>query len=259
MRKLSAALLLFLFSHGAAAIPDGQALLEYSDAVRNPDRSFRLTVLLTSYKDEHLNQTTSLVLYSRADPNKGQYRSLLHFTNPSRDAGKLTLKNGKDLWIFDPRSKASVPISPQQRLLGQAANGDVVTANWGLDYTVTGVTEESILDGDRIRRDSYKLDLKARRPDVTYDTMELWIDKDGYRTRKAKFYAASKALLKTAYYRSYRNALGRDRPTETIIIDGVNSKWVTIMRYDDFAWQDVPDAWLQRDYLPRFQPVYRAE
>ena len=33
-----------------------------------------------------------------------------------------------------------------------------------------------------------------------------------------------------------------------------SSAWVTVMRYSDYAWRDVPDAWLQRDYLPRFKP-----
>ena len=48
--------------------------------------------------------------------------------------------------------------------------------------------------------------------------------------------------------------LGRERPTEVVIIDGLDPKWVTVMRHSDFAWRDVPDAWLQRDYLPRFKP-----
>jgi hypothetical protein len=26
------------------------------------------------------------------------------------------------------------------------------------------------------------------------------------------------------------------------------------LRYSDYAWRDVPDAWFQRDYLPRFRP-----
>jgi hypothetical protein len=59
--------------------------------------------------------------------------------------------------------------------------------------------------------------------------------------------------LKTAFYRQYRPALGNERPTEMVIIDGLNPKWVTIMRYSDYAWQDIPESWLQRDYLPRFK------
>jgi hypothetical protein len=29
---------------------------------------------------------------------------------------------------------------------------------------------------------------------------------------------------------------------------------VTVMRYSDWVKRDVPEAWLQRDYLPRFRP-----
>jgi hypothetical protein len=39
-----------------------------------------------------------------------------------------------------------------------------------------------------------------------------------------------------------------------VIIDGLDHAWVTIMRYSDYAWRDVPETWLQRDYLPRFKP-----
>jgi hypothetical protein len=26
------------------------------------------------------------------------------------------------------------------------------------------------------------------------------------------------------------------------------------MRYSDYAYREIPEAWLQRDYLPRFKP-----
>ena len=45
-----------------------------------------------------------------------------------------------------------------------------------------------------------------------------------------------------------------ERPTETVIIDGLDPNWVTVMRYSDYAWRDIPESWLQRDYLPRFKP-----
>lgn len=62
------------------------------------------------------------------------------------------LKSGNDLWFFDPSSKASIRLSPQQRLLGQAANGDVVTVNLAKDYQAQLEAEESVLDGDRQSR-----------------------------------------------------------------------------------------------------------
>ena len=71
---------------------------------------------------------------------------------------------------------------------------------------------------------------------------------------KIEFYAESGKLLKTAYYRRYQPIFGVQRPTEMVIIDGLESDWVTVMRYSDWTSREVPEAWLQRDYLPRFKP-----
>jgi len=252
--RLAAVCLLLLFGAGRAfAALSAQEILKKSDAVRNPDRSFSLVTTLVSYKSGKQHERSELVLYSRADPKGGQFRSLLRFVSPQRDAGKLTLKSGRDLWLYDPASRASVPISPQQRLLGQASNGDVVTGNWSADYQATLVGEERILDGDRQTRDCYRLHLTASHQDAAYPAMELWVDKADFKSRKAEFFAVNGSLLKTTYYRRYEPALGGVRPTEAVIIDGVNAQLVTVVRQQDFAWRDVPEAWLQRDFLPHFK------
>ena len=82
----------------------------------------------------------------------------------------------------------------------------------------------------------------------------MWIDTGDNRPVKARFYSESDRLLKTAYYRRFQLQLGAERPTETVIIDGLDPQWVTVMRYADYAWREVPETWLQRDYLPRFKP-----
>ena len=242
-------------SAGAAgAAPSAQALLAESDAIRNPGKPFALTVTLVEYRNAKQTDSNMLTVYSKADANSGQFRSLIRFVAPARDANKLMLKSGNDLWFFDPSSKASIRLSPQQRLLGQAANGDVVTVNLAKDYRAQMAAEESVLDGDRQSRRCYKLALAALTSDVTYHHIEMWLDASSSRPVKARFYTESGQLLKSAYYRRYQPQLGVERPTETVIIDGLDPNWVTVMRFADYAWRDVPEAWLQRDYLPRFKP-----
>ena len=181
-------------------------------------------------------------------------RTLIRFVAPERDANKLMLKNGNDLWFYDPASQASIRLSPQQRLLGQASNGDVVTVNLAKDYKAELLAEEDTADGERVMRRAYKLGLSAVSPDVTYHRVEMWVDAASSRPIKARFFSESGHLLKTAYYRKYQPQLDRERPSEVVIIDGLDPSWVTVLRYSDYAWRDVPDAWLQRDYLPRFKP-----
>lgn len=233
---------------------DAQAILAASDAVRNPGRPFAVDVALIEYRDGRQTDGNTLEVASKADPASGQYRSLIRFVAPLRDANKVMLKNGNDLWFFDPASKASVRISPQQRLLGQAANGDVVTVNLARDYNASLVAEEDTTDGDRKPRHCYKLALAAQNPDVTYARIEMWIDTGNNQPVKARFYADSGRLLKTAYYRRYETQLGGERPTETVIIDGLEPKWVTVMRNSNYRWREIPEAWLQRDFLPQYRP-----
>lgn len=254
LQRLAVSMVFAALGFAAHAASTAQAILAASDAVRNPDKPFSLTVALVEYKNGRQTDGNTLSVYSKADTNSGQFRSLIRFVAPARDANKLMLKNGNDLWFFDPSSKASIRLSPQQRLLGQASNGDVVTVNLAKDYKADLAGEESVQDGERQTRKCYKLALVGVAPDVTYNKIEMWIDMANNRPVKARFYAESGQLLKTAYYRRYQANLGVERPTEAVIIDGLDPNWVTVMRYSDYAYRDIPEAWLQRDYLPRFKP-----
>lgn len=238
----------------AAAAPGPQEILVASDTVRNPDFPFGLTNTLIEYRQGQQTESSTLAIYSRADPDSGRFRSLVRYLAPARDTNKLILFNGKDLWFFDPSSKASIRLSPQQRLLGQASNGDVVTVNFARDYQATTATEEDTQDGDRQTRRCHRLDLSAATPDATYHRIEMWVDAATARPVKARFHSESGKLLKTAYYRRYQKVFGIERPTETVIIDGLDPDWITVMRYSGWVKREVPETWLQRDFLPRFKP-----
>jgi len=238
----------------AWAAPSADEILAASDAIRNPGRPFSVTVTLTEFQAGKQVDTSTLTSYSRTPQKGGQFASLIRFVLPARDAGKLMLKSGNDMWFYDPTSKASVRLSPQQRLLGQASNGDVVTVNLAKDYKATLVGDEDIQDGERRTRKAHKLALTAAAPDATYARIEMWVDVENNRPLKARFFAESSRLLKTAYYRRFQPQLGAERPTETVIIDGLDPKSVTLMRFSDYKARTIPDAWMQRDYLPRFQP-----
>ena len=113
--------LVFTSQRVMATTPDAQSILAASDAVRNPDFPFGLTTTLIEYRNGKQTDSSTLAVYSKADTQNGQFRNLIRFVAPARDANKLMLKNGNDLWFYDPANKASIRISPQQRLLGQAA------------------------------------------------------------------------------------------------------------------------------------------
>jgi outer membrane lipoprotein-sorting protein len=247
--------LALLATHGlASAATTAEEILVASDAIRNPGRPFSVTVTLTEFQAGKQVDTSTLVSYSRTNQVGGQFSSLIRFVQPARDTGKLMLKNGNDMWFYDPLSKASVRLSPQQRLLGQASNGDVATVNLARDYKATLAGTEDVKDGEGKVRTTHKLMLVAAAPDVTYASIEMWVDSSNNQPIKARFFADSARLLKTAFYRKYEMQLGQERPTETVIIDGLNNRSVTIMRFTNYVARVIPDTWFQRDFLPRFQP-----
>ena len=238
----------------AFAAPSAEEILVASDAIRNPGKPFSVTVTLTEFQSGKQIDSSTLTSYSRTQQQGGQFSSLIRFVLPARDSGKLMLKNGNDMWFYDPTNKATVRLSPQQRLLGQASNGDVATVNFAKDYKAGLVATEDVQDGERKTRKAHKLALVAATPDVTYASIELWVDAENNRPLKGRFFAESSRLLKTVYYRRYESQLGADRPTESVIIDGLNPQSVTLMRFSDYVARAIPDTWMQKDFLPRFQP-----
>jgi outer membrane lipoprotein-sorting protein len=249
--SLLASVLRPLIAH--AETPTAQEMIVAADKVRNPGAPFRLTNTLTEYKDGKPASRSVVVVFAKLDPVSGQFRNIVRFVDPPRDEGKLVLMDGTKMWFYDPASKASVPISPQQRLIGQASDGDVVTVNYARDYTAKLAGEEKLLDADRKERDCWHLDLAAANGDAVYSRMELWLEKGTYYAVKSKHYSDSGRLLKIAYYHKMGDTLGAPRPQETIIIDAVDSKLVTTMNTADWRTADIADSWFQRDYLPRLK------
>ncbi|MDQ8020719.1 MAG: outer membrane lipoprotein-sorting protein [Moraxellaceae bacterium] len=227
-------------------------ILEAADAVRNPPGSFSVKTQLTEYRQGKQSANSTLLVFAKPNRDSGQYRNLIRFQAPARDAGKLMLRNGMDLWFYDPANRASVRISPQQRLLGQASNGDVMTTRLARDYEVSITGRETVKDGEGAQRDTVRLRLVAQREDVAYARVDYWVDAASDRPVMARYYTAEERLLKTAYFRKYQDAMGAQRPIETVIIDGLDSSWVTVMQTTGHTAREIPDEWLQRDYLPRF-------
>jgi len=249
MRKILPALALLLCTSAAHA-ESAQDIVAGADAVLNPGKPFRLTVTNIEYNAGRPTDKNVFSVYSKIDPETRQFRDLVVYVDPPRDAGKIILFRGNVLWFYDPASKDSIRIPPQQTLTGQASAGDILTENLAVNYTAALIGEETIEDASRQTRDCWHLDLKAANDGATYNRVEYWVEKSSHYPIKAKFYSDSGRLLKTLYYRNFAMGLDRVRPTQAVIIDAVDSALVTTIDFSGFRYQDIPDSWFQRDYLP---------
>lgn len=239
-------------AHPAFAL-SAKEILQRSDKVRNPDTPFSTLVTITEYNKAKQVDKLVVKVFSKPHPNNGQYRTLVKFVQPSKDKGKLMLRNGNEIWFYDPAANNSIRLSPQQRLLGQSSNGDVMTANFALDYHVKLLGEETVRDANKKSHQAFHLKMTAKNNSVTYAAADFWIDNNNFHPVKAKFYSSSKRLMKIVYYRRFEQNLGGMRPTEVLIIDGIDTRKVTRMELTNYQAITILEAWFQRSYLPRFK------
>lgn len=233
--------------------PTAAQIVAAADAIRNPGGAFRLTNTLVEYRDGEEIDRMVLQVYARNDQREGVYRNILRFLEPHEDRDKLVLQDDAQMWFYDPNSGASVRLSPRQRLIGQAANGDALTANLAMDYSAIIEGQGTILKADREECVCWHLTLTAVDPSVTYARADYWVEVDSYRPIKGKYYVDSGRLLKTLYYADYRDWLGAFRPSTVLIIDGIDPRLVTRMSYSQAELRDIPASWFSRAYLPRFR------
>ena len=239
------------FLSTAALADPAQDIVAGADRVRNPDRAFHLTSTTVEYDNGKPTDRIGFSVYSKLDPATRQFRDLVVYVDPPRDAGKMVLFRGNVLWFYDPASKDSIRIPPQQILFGQASAGDLLTENLAVNYTATLLGTETIDDAERAKRSCWHLDLKPANDSATYNRVEYWVEQETYNPIKAKFYADSGRLLKILYYRNFRPSLDGVRPAQAVIIDAVNPALVTTLDFTGMQYRDIPDYWFQRDFLPQ--------
>jgi len=113
----------------------------------------------------------------------------------AKEKGRSILLLGDQMWMLLPNSKRPLKVTPQQRLMGSAAGGDVARTRFREDYAVQTFAEESLEN-----RDCWRLDLAAKRPSLSARQVVLWVAKEGSLPLKAEFRLASGKLARTAFF-----------------------------------------------------------
>jgi len=112
-----------------------------------------------------------------------------------KEKGRGVLLLGDQMWLLLPGSKRPVRVTPQQRMMGPAAGGDVARTRFREDYTV-----QSLVPGSLDGQDCWRLELTARRPSLSVRQAVLWVAKEGSLPLKAEFHLASGKLARTALF-----------------------------------------------------------
>jgi hypothetical protein len=196
-------------SMAAAAAPIADDILKRADLVRGPDYS----------------------------------RSLVEFVAPPRDAGRKMLRVSENMWVRIPASRRAIRITPQQRLLGQASNSDVMGTNYAGDYSAQLLGEEAVTPFDGgAPVNCYKLELTKKTSAASYHHLTYWVAKESYHPIRSEFYTQTGRLLKTAHFTRYANALGAVRPGRVVIVNAVNKEEFTVLDIVAYGKSSLPVA-----------------
>jgi hypothetical protein len=152
------------------------------------------------------------------------------------------------MWIYMPNTRKPIRITPLQRLLGNASNGDVARTRYAGDYKATLKGEESV-DGV----ECYILDLAAQREGATYNRVELWVRKGDARPKKAEIYLSSGKHYKTIFYDAFGTVHDRLLLTQMTILDRLRNGSKTIMTFSGYTPKEIPEKYFNKDYLEKLR------
>ncbi len=248
MKRLAAfasslVVLLYLVSRFAygqeVAVKD---ILKHADQARGNRDGIIWDIMITTNEDGYDSRGMAVKVKRN--------NTLARFTSPANMNDRMVLMVDRNMWFIRSGLKKPVSLSPRQKLLGDAANGDIASTNYVEDYAATLLGEEPVRG-----ETCYVLDLKAANKNVTYDRIRYWVSKERLVGVKAEFYTLSGKLFKTADFK-YDNRIkagNEEAPfvSELIIRDAIQKDRVTTMMYSNIRVEPIPDSTFNLNVLVR--------
>ena len=183
----------------AHATPEGKTLIQESDLARGGGLPGIIwEIRLVSRDGTRTDEPQRLQVKAVGES------SVAETLEPARSKGGKLLQVERNMWLSRPGLSKPIPISPRQRMSGQASNGDIAATNYAGDYDAQLDGEESI-DNDPC----YVLNLTAKTKRTTYDRIRYWVSQKQRTAVKAEFYSLSGKLIKTAHF-EYHNTIEHD-------------------------------------------------
>ncbi len=193
-------------SRSARAADSPDDILRRADEVRNPADSYFLHCIVKSSSTSEDTEIEASI--------QGNTRTLIKTIRPARDRGRMGLMVDQDMWAYVPNLRRAVRVTLSQRLVGQAANGDICRCRWTGDYT-------PVIESQTPQQ--WTLFLTATKRGLTYEKIRLVIEKGSYHPLRAEFLTPAGMPLKRADFLAYKPISGKDRPSVIHIADALRA------------------------------------
>jgi hypothetical protein len=170
--------------------------------------------------------------------------------SPDRSRGQKLLMVSGNMWFHKPGLSKPVPVARRQRLIGQAAYGDIAATNYAEEYDAV-VTGEEAVDGELCT----VFDLKAKKKNTTYDRIRYWVSRTRGVGVRGEYFTVSGKQIKTAVmeYALSVEREGRSQPfiSRIVIHDALIDDSVTTLTFRKPVFSELPDHVFNVDLLGR--------
>lgn len=200
-------------------------LLSQIDQYRNPSDSYQMQVRI---KSSHEVEDSKFMVFL-----KGNDKTLVKVLAPKKNLGRNMLMRGENMWVYVPNIRRSVRVSLNQKLTGEAANGDISRMRWEHDYDYKIEKQD---------KDVMELFLQAKKQGLTYSKIKVWVNAKDKRPLKAEFLTLSGKVIKTATYENYKNILNKQRPTKIHIVDHLKKDHFSDLYIENMEIKKFPET-----------------
>ncbi|AHG18554.2 hypothetical protein Z042_02110 [Chania multitudinisentens RB-25] len=229
-----------MFVPSVLAEPSVEQRLKQADSYRQEAGSIKAEVGVNQFVQGSLKATQLYDVYTK--PGKG---SLVVFKSAA-EAGQKMLMQDDNYWLFMPKSRRPIRITPMQKLLGDASVGDISSLSWSESYRAEVKQPKLQVNGE----DALELLLEAKSKGASYHKIELVLSASDSFPLAANLYLQSGKLAKTAQFS--RGVMNNHPAVISMkLLDGIQQKNETIIEFKGSRTIDIDDKLFNPSYLVR--------
>ena len=250
-RRIIAALLFFCVLSAVYAETDYVKMLKDVDELvtfKGTDLSAEYTIVK---RDPDGSSSTTVAAMFRRD---SEDKFVVLVLQPVADKGKGYLKQGNNLWLYDPIGKGFTFTSAKERFQNSSFRvSDFTGSNYAGNYKINNVKQEKLG-----KFSCTVFDLEAITKSVSFPKVKIWVSEDNL-VRKLEDYSLSGQLMRTSAFPSYQKVGKRWVPAKIIIQDHLVFRKVgdkveyerTTVDIKNPSLNKQPDSLYTKEYLER--------
>lgn len=251
MKRIFAVLLFISLAFAAFAETDYVKMLKDVDDLvtfKGTDLSAEYTIVK---RDPDGSSSTTVAAMFRRDSEE---KFVVLVLQPVADKGKGYLKQGNNLWLYDPIGKGFTFTSAKERFQNSSFRvSDFTGSNYAENYKISSVKQEKLG-----KFNCTVFDLEAITKSVSFPKVKIWVSEDNL-VRKLEDYSLSGQLMRTSAFPSYQKVGKRWVPAKIIIQDHLVFRKVgdkteyerTTVDIKNPSLNKQPDSLYTKEYLER--------